>query len=100
MVELSIINGDLYNMGEFDLSMLNGLLSVCSDITITKMGIHLWFESVHVSIFSNVIVFLGKRFVYDEIIISYDVSDSKIAVNFVISTEDREIYFSVVSDVC
>ena len=97
----SYINaGDLNDMREFDLSSLNGLLSVCSDITISQMGIHMWLGSKRVSILGNKIdfTFLGRTFKFDDILISFDNIGDLCVLEFTIRYGDSEIYLSVVSD--
>lgn len=95
-----ITSGDLNDMTEFDLSALNGLLSVCSNVTVSQLGIHIWLDSKHISILGNKInfSFLGKVFKFDDILIEYSNLGDMYILDFTIRYGDSEIYMSVVLD--
>lgn len=96
-----IYSGDLSNMKDFDFSTLNGLLDVCTDITISQMGIHLWIDTKHITILGNKInfTFLGRTFKFDEVLIQSEVFGDIKVLDFTIRYGDAELFLSVVSDV-
>ena len=100
-MRVSIKAGDLNNMTEFDMSILNGLMAVCSKVSISHMGIHIWLDSKHISILGNVIrfEFLGRKFLFDEIVINHEALNGISVIDFTIRFNDSELYLSVVLDV-
>ena len=96
-----IKSGDLSNMKNFDLSCLNGLMNVFSDIHITHMGVVLWVGLKPIYIENNTInfAFLNRRFAFDEVVIYISERHGVQIVDFTIQTGNSEIYMSVVLDV-
>lgn len=92
-----INSGDLKEMKEFDMSILNGLLSVCSGIDISHNAIHLWNDMVHTTIFPNAVVLHNnKRIEFEEMFIECNVSEYCKSMDFTIINGDTEVYFSLV----
>lgn len=93
MFETFIYSGELDDMRDFDLSRLNGVLNVCSRVSISDIGIHLWISTDRISIYNDVIDFdyLSEKFSYDGVIIRY----SNNVLKFIIYSGDTNIYLSV-----
>lgn len=93
MFETFIYSGELDNMRDFDLSRLNGVLNVCSRVSISDIGIHFWIGTKRISIYNDVIDFdyLSEKLSYDRVIIRY--GDN--VLKFIIYSGDTNIYLSV-----
>lgn len=97
----SINSGDLHNMRTFDMSNLNGLLDVCTDMSVTQNGIHLWIGQKHIYVCEYGIdfMFLERAFGFDTVIIKVNDRNGMRIIDFVIqSDDDSEIYMSVILD--
>lgn len=97
----TINSGDLRDMRRFDLSALNGLMNICTDMTVTRNGVHLWIGQRHVFICCDVIdfMFLNRAFEFDEVIIKDNNHNGIQIIDFIIQSGESEVYMSLVSDV-
>lgn len=94
---IRIKSGDLHNMKEFNVSSLNGIMSVCHCITITRTGILFDVGLVRVVLLEGNIGFIGDVehvYPYDEVCIIWDNHDAE-TLTFIAKNGDTEIYIPV-----
>lgn len=97
---LRIKSGDLHNMKNFNVSLLNSILSVCQGVTITRTGILLDIGSVRVVLLEGNIGFIGDVdhiYTYDEVCIIWDNHDAE-TLTFIVKDGDTEVYIPVELD--
>lgn len=94
---IHIKSGDLSNIKNFDVCLLNGILSVCHGFTITRTGILLDVGSIRIVLLEGNVGLLGdveKTLSYDEVFLIADDHDAEM-LTFIIKHDDTEVYIHV-----